>query len=81
MTMQGGRTSTGPWYAFGDESIDKSAFGPPTRPGLDRSLGMSQNLVSTNGLEVVESLKASCEGTGMVMTEVAMPADPELFRI
>ena len=42
---------------------------------------MSQNLVSTNGLEVVESLKASCERTGMVMTEVTTPADPELFGI
>src|SRR5882757_5714977 len=49
----------------------KSAFGPPTRLDLDRRLENTQNLVSTKVPEVIESLKASCNGIGMVMAMVA----------
>ena len=66
---------------FATCSLTKSAFGTPTRPGADRRLEKSQNLVSTNDPEVIESLKASCNGTGMVMAEVATSAGPELFGI
>src|SRR5882757_5394639 len=50
----------------------KSAFGSPTCLDLDRCLEKTQNLVSTKVPEVIESLKASCNGIGMVMTRRRM---------
>ena len=41
------------------------------RPGFDVRLEKSQNLVSTNDPEVIESFKASCNGIGMSMAGVA----------
>ena len=54
--------------------LTKSGFGLPTRPGLGPRLEKTQNLVSTNVPEVIESLRASCNGIGMAMTEVVMSA-------
>jgi hypothetical protein len=48
--------------------LTKSAFGFATRPGFELRLEKTQHLVSTNVPEVIESLKASCNGIGMVMT-------------
>ena len=50
--------------------LTKSGFGSPTRPGLDVRFEKSQNLVSTNVPEVIESLRASCSGNGIVMVKV-----------
>ena len=50
-------------------SFTKSAFGPPTRPGLELRLEKTQNLVSTNVPDVIESLRASCNGIGIVMAK------------
>jgi len=42
------------------------------RPGLDVRFEKSQNLVSTKVPEVIESLRASCSGNGiLVMVRVA----------
>ena len=41
------------------------------RPGLDVRFEKSQNLVSTKVPEVIESLRASCSGNGIVMVRVA----------
>ena len=51
-----------------------SAFGSPTRPGFELRLEKTQNLVSMKVPEVIESLRASCNGIGMAMTEIAMLA-------
>ena len=59
----------------------KSAFGSPMRPDLDPRLEKAQNLVSTKVPEVIESLRASCNGIGMVMTEIAMSAIREVFGV
>ena len=56
----------------------KSAFGSPTRPGLDPRLEKTQNLVSTNVPEVIESFRASCNGNGIVMAKIATSAMGEL---
>jgi len=58
--------------------LTKSGFGFPTRPGLDARFEKSQNLVSTKVPEVIESLKASCNGNGIVMVRVATFATGEL---
>ena len=50
--------------------LTKSGFGSPTRPGLDARFEKSQNLVSTKVPEVIESLRASCSGNGIVMVRV-----------
>ena len=42
------------------------------RSGLDRRFEKTQNLVSTNVPEVIESLRASCNENGIVMAKVAM---------
>lgn len=49
-----------------------SAFGSPTRPAFELRLEKTQNLVSINVPDVIESLRASCTGSGMSMTKVAM---------
>ena len=59
----------------------KSAFGTPMRLRLDRRLEKTQNLVSTNDPEVIESLGPSCNGIGMVMNRVAKPTVLGLFEI
>ena len=41
------------------------------RPGFDVRLEKSQNLVSTNDPDVIESLRASCNGIGISMAGVA----------
>ena len=41
----------------------------------------TQNLVSINVPEVIESLRASCNGVGMSMTEAAMFVMYELFEL
>ena len=51
------------------------------RPDLDPRLEKAQNLVSTKVPEVIESLRASCNGIGMVMTEIAMSAIREVFGV
>jgi len=57
----------------------KSGFGSPTRPSLDVRFEKSQNLVSTKVPEVIESLRASCSGSGIVfMVKVAMFTMDEL---
>jgi len=58
-----------------------SAFGSPTRPNFELRLEKTQNLVSTNVPEVIESLKASCNGIGMSMEEVVIPAMRELSGV
>ena len=50
--------------------LTKSGFGSPTRPCLDVRFEKSQNLVSTNVPKVIESLRASCNGNGIVMVKV-----------
>ena len=57
---------------FATYPLMKSAFGSPTRPGLDPRLEKTQNLVSTNVPEVIESLRASCNGNGIVMVRITM---------
>ena len=59
----------------------KSAFGSPTRPDLDPRLEKTQNLVSMKVPEVIESLRASCNGVGMAITEIAMSTICEIFRV
>ena len=49
-----------------------SAFGSPTRPAFELRLEKTQNLVSINVPDVMESLRASCTGNGISMAEVAM---------
>ena len=66
---------------FATHLLTKSAFGPPTCPGLDRRLEKSQNLVSTNDPEVIESLKASCRDIGIVMSKFTTPTILELFEM
>ena len=44
------------------------------RPGFDVRLEKSQNFVSTNDPEVIESLRASCSAIGTVMSKVATSA-------
>ena len=58
--------------------LTKSGFGSPTHPGLDARFEKSQNLVSTKVPEVIESLRASCSGNGIVMVRVATFAIGEL---
>ena len=58
--------------------LTKSAFGSPICPGLDVRFEKSQNLVSTKVPEVIESLRASCNGNGIVMVEVAIYTIDEL---
>ena len=41
------------------------------RPGLDARFEKSHNLVSTKVPEVIESLRASCSGSRIVMVRVA----------
>jgi len=56
---------------FATCSLTKSAFGSPTRPGLlDARFENTQNLVSTNVPEVIESPRASCNGNGIDMAKV-----------
>ena len=50
-------------------------------PGFDVRLEKSQNLVSTNDPEVIESLRASCSGIGTVMSNVATPIVLQFFGI
>jgi hypothetical protein len=52
----------------------KSAFGSPVRPSLDPCFEKTQNLVSTKVPEVIESLRASCNGSGIVMVKVTTSA-------
>jgi len=40
------------------------------RPDLDRRLEKTQNLASTNVPEVIESLRASCNGNGIAIATV-----------
>ena len=58
--------------------LTKSAFGSPICPGLDVRFEKSQNLVSTKVPEVIESLRASCNGNGIAMVEVAIYTIDEL---
>ena len=58
--------------------LAKSAFGSPIRPDFCPRLEKTQNLVSTNVPDVIESLRASCSGSGMVMTNVATTVMREL---
>jgi len=44
-------------------------------------LEKTQNLVSTNVPEVIELLRASCNGVGMVMAKVTTPAKREAFEV
>ena len=60
--------------------LTKSAFGCPTWPGLDPRLEKIQNLVSTNVPEVIESLKASCNGSGIVMAKIEVSEFPSRSR-
>ena len=62
-------------------SLTKRAFGPPTRPKLGLRFEKTQNFVSTNDPEVVESRRASCNGIGMFMTGVVTTPIPDLFEI
>ena len=48
-------------------SLTKSAFGSPARPGVELRLENTQNLVSTNVPEAIESLRATCNGIGIAM--------------
>jgi hypothetical protein len=61
--------------------LAKSAFGFPTRPALDLRLEKTQNLVSMNVPEVIESLRAFCNGVGMVMAKIAISALRELSEV
>ena len=60
--------------------LAKSAFGSTIRPDFCPRLEKTQNLVSMNVPEVIESLRASCNGSGTDMANVAMFAIPELFE-
>ena len=60
--------------------LTKSAFGSPTRSGLDPRLEKTQNLVSTNVPEVIESLRASCNGNGIAMAKITMSTMNELYE-
>ena len=55
---------------FATRPLTKSAFGSPTRPGLGPRFEKSQNLVSTKVPDVIESLRASCNGSGIDMAKV-----------
>ena len=57
------------------------AFGFPTCLVFKLRLEKAQNLVSTNVPDVIESLRASCSGTGVVITEVAMSTMREVFEV
>ena len=59
----------------------KSAFGSPMRSDLDPRFEKAQNLVSTNVPEVIESLRASCNGNGIFIAKVAMSTMHELYGI
>ena len=61
--------------------LTKRAFGSPARPDLDPRLEKTQNLVSTNVPEVIESLRASCSGIGTAMVEVWMLAMRGVFEV
>ena len=61
--------------------LTKSAFGSPTRSDLDPRFEKTQNLASTNVPEVIESLRASCNGNGIVMGNVAMFTMRELSGV
>jgi hypothetical protein len=58
----------------------KSAFGSPMRSGLDPRFEKTQNLVSTKVPEVIESLRASCNGNGIVIVKVATSTMCELYE-
>ena len=45
--------------------LTKRAFGSPTRPDLELRFEKTQNLVSMNVPEVIESRRASCNGVEM----------------
>jgi len=66
---------------FATFSWTKSAFGFPTRPGLDARFESTRNLVSTNVPVVIESIRASCNGNGMVKVKVATSASWVLKQI
>ena len=66
MTAEGSRTSTKAWYALRDASIDEKCFRPSNAP---RIMVMLQNLVSINDPDVIESLRASCNGIGTDVTK------------
>jgi len=63
---------------FTTRALTKSGFGSPMRPGLDARFERSQNLVSMKVPEVIESLRASCSGKGIVMVRVTTFAVGEL---
>jgi hypothetical protein len=58
--------------------LTKSALGSSMRSGLDPRFEKTQNLVSTKVPEVIESLRASCNGDGIVMAKVATSTMREL---
>jgi hypothetical protein len=60
--------------------LTKSAFGSPIRSGLDPRFEKTQNLVSTKVPEVIESLRASCNGNGIVMVKAATSTMCELYE-
>ena len=66
---------------FATRPLIKSAFGTLTRPVLDLRLEKTQNLVSTNDPEVIESRRASCNGIGIVMARIATSMIFGLFGI
>jgi len=52
------------------------------RPGLDVRFEKSQNLLSTKVPEVIESLRASCSGSGIIfMVKVAIFTMDELSGV
>ena len=57
-----------------------SAFGSPTRPVFGLRLENTQNLVSINVPEVIESRRASCTGIGISMVGVAVSVVLELVK-
>jgi hypothetical protein len=60
--------------------LTKSALGSSMRSGLDPRFEKTQNLVSTKVPEVIESLRASCNGNGIVMAKVATFTVCELYE-
>jgi hypothetical protein len=58
--------------------LTKRAFGSSMSSGLDPRFEKTQNLVSTNVPEVIESLRASCSGNGIVMAKVTTSKMREL---
>ena len=61
--------------------LTKCAFGSPTRPDLDLRLEKAQNLVSTNVPEAIESLRDSCNRSGIpVIVKVATPMLSEVLE-